>query len=340
MAAHDSAARAGVLLILVLALLLCSCDGGRQAYRFTRFAMGTVIEYVVIANDRDDARRAVDQAHTELERVSRLLWEGNPASEISRLNASCEIGDGSSCDSLQLSDETLRFLERSLDYLEESDGSFDITVGSFLSLYRFSPDSARVPRAGQLDTLIGKLGTRKLAVDWNRISGLRAGVRISVGGVAKGYAVDRAVATLKEAGVSGALVNAGGDLYCLGSNDGTPWRVGIRHPDEPESVIAVLHVTDAAVATSGDYQQFVDVDGVRYHHILDPDNGRPARRARSATVIAVSAERADALATGLFVDGPNGLGFVERARETEGLVLDSLLKQHETTGLARLRSSD
>ena len=158
-------------------------------------------------------------------------------------------------------------------------------------------------------------------------------MRVSVGGIAKGYAVDRAVEELREHRVENALINAGGDLYCLGTNLGRPWRVGIRDPDEPIKVTATVDVTDGAVATSGDYQQYFDVDGPRYHHLLDPATGFPARRSRSATVITTgSTERADALATGLFIHGKEGLDLFDGLPEVEALLIDSAGRRFQTSG--------
>jgi thiamine biosynthesis lipoprotein len=118
-------------------------------------------------------------------------------------------------------------------------------------------------------------------------------------------------------------VNAGGDLYCLGDRTDGPWRVGIRDPDRGDEIVVVLNVADAAVATSGDYQRYFEYDGIRYHHILDPQTGRPARRARSATVIAPTAERADALATAAFVAGPDaGIQLLDGLENAEGMIID------------------
>jgi thiamine biosynthesis lipoprotein len=332
---------ARVNLHLCLAVVLVSCGSEVETHRYTRFAMGTMVEYIVTGVTSEMARAAVDSAHSEVERISDLLWEGNPGSDIARLNGSCEAADGPyGCREISISDETIRFLQRSATYHAETNGAFDVTVGAFLRLYDFVPDAPVVPDSSAVDSALRALGDRSVALSDRSTGRLGPGVRLSVGGVAKGYAVDRATKVLQTLGITGALVNAGGDLYCLGTNSGKPWRVGIRDPDRPGSVVDILELTNRAVATSGDYQLFVDVEGVRYHHLLDPSTGWPARKARSATVVASSTERADALATGLFVGGAATLELIEGLPETEAFLIDPSLEVHATTGLGSLRGQN
>lgn len=283
----------------LLAAVLLSCDAGAddEAYSFTRFAMDTVIEYTIVAADYRTARTAMMRAHEEIERVEMLFWEGSTEGAIFRLNEEGGI----------VEDEVAAFLRRVLEYSAATDGAFDVTVGPFVHLYGFASEAPRIPTADELQAAQRSVGYQHLAVHDNGRVDLPDGMILAVGGVAKGYAVDRAVAVLRDHGVASALVNAGGDLYALGSIEGRPWRVGIRDPDDPQEIVEVLHVADAAVATSGDYQRYLERDGIRYHHVLDPATGRPARLVRSSTVVAPTAEEADALATGLFVQGRAGL---------------------------------
>lgn len=328
---------AGLFAPPILGSLLFGCgQTGNEPHRYTRFAMGTVVEYAVVGVDENVAREAVEKAQTEIERVAGLLWEGDASSDIYRVNASCRSdGLGTSCVPVPVSEETRHFLSRTLSYSTESTGAFDVTVGSFLEFYDFEGENPTPPDTHDIQVVREVLGKHTLAVDSVGLSGFKSGIRLTVGGVAKGYAVDRAVSVLRQSGIRSALVNAGGDLYCLGTNNGEPWRIGIRDPDDPVEVIAVLEMSDAAVATSGDYQQYFEVDGIRYHHLLDPATGLPARRARSATVIAETTERADALATALFVAGQDGLRFIEEANRTEGLLVDVSGRRYTTSGYAR-----
>jgi thiamine biosynthesis lipoprotein len=149
------------------------------------------------------------------------------------------------------------------------------------------------------------------------------GMVIDLGGIAKGYAIDRGIEVLRERGVTMALMNAGGDLRCLGTKaDGTPWRIGVQNPREKTSIVGVIKVSDGAVATSGDYERYFLQDGVRYHHLLDPATGMPARACQSVTIVAQTAEMADVMATAVFVMGPErGLAFIRDHPDIEGMII-------------------
>jgi thiamine biosynthesis lipoprotein len=147
---------------------------------------------------------------------------------------------------------------------------------------------------------------------------------VDLGGIAKGYSIDRAIATLRQHNIQQALVNAGGDIRCLGAKlDGTPWRIGIQHP-RGTGIIGVVELQDAAITTSGDYERMFVQDGVRYHHLFDPQTGRPARGCQSVTILTALAEAADVYSTAVFVMGPErGLAFIERHPELEGMIIQA-----------------
>jgi len=324
--------------LIVLVASGCRTPERGVEYKVTRFAMGTIVEYTIAAGghtagNETAGRDAVDFSHRELERISSLLWEGDSLSAIFQFN--------SSTDSAKVGSEVLAFLERSRQFHEDTHGAFDITIGPVLSLYDFSSEDAKPPATDAITDqleLVGIDGFRRGIGGY--VVKKRPDVSLAVGGVAKGYGVDKAVEVLRTLGVQGALINAGGDLYCLGTNNGRRWRVGIRDPDDQSSIIQVLHVSDEAVATSGDYQQFFMLDGVRYHHILDPTEGRPARGIRSATVIASTTEIADALATAAFILGSRrGIKLLE-ARGVNGLLIDSSGQWHQTDGLSKYFESN
>jgi thiamine biosynthesis lipoprotein len=152
----------------------------------------------------------------------------------------------------------------------------------------------------------------------------KPGMRISLGGIAKGYAVDRAVEVLRESGIQGGIVSAGGDLKAFGKReDGGPWKVGVRNPRDPSKNISVIPVSNLAVATSGDYERYRVVGGRRYHHIIDPRTGYPSRGCMSVTVVTEQALEADALATAVFVLGPErGRALLEKLPDVEGILVD------------------
>ncbi len=318
--------RAYPVLILSLVLAACAQASREKTYTFSQFAMGTVVEYTLVAPSPEAARTAMRQAHDEMLRVARLLWEEDSLSQIYAFNRAAGP--------VALDQETVDFLRRTYDYYTVSDGAFDVTIKPVLDLYDFDAEAPAPPSATDLAERLPYVGMDHLRfLPPSTVEKASSGsVALTVGGVAKGYAVDRAVAVLQAHGIAHAIVNAGGDLYCLGANDGNPWVVGIRHPDDPAAILDTLFLANQAVATSGDYQRYFTYEGTRYHHLLDPTTGRPARRARSATVIAPTTEQADALATALFTTGPDGLALLDSLAGVEGMVVDSTGTQHRSQG--------
>jgi thiamine biosynthesis lipoprotein len=168
----------------------------------------------------------------------------------------------------------------------------------------------------------------------NSIAFAREGVRINLGGIAKGYAVERVIEALRQAGVQSALATAGGDTRLLGDRWGKPWLVGIRNPDDDDGVVTRLALADEAISTSGDYERFFDEDGVRYHHILKPDTGDPARELRSVTVIGPDATLTDGLATSIFVLGAAaGLKLIEGLPDYEAVLIPTSGSLRYSSGL-------
>lgn len=304
------------VVMLAAGLLLSGCGSDAAVtYRFSRFAMDTVVEYSIVSDSPTAARDAMIAAHAEIERVAALLWEDEPESEVfGALHRGTEV-----------SSETCAFLARARGYAGLTDGAFDPTIKPVLDLYGFSDEAPRPPSDTSVVAALEAVGMHRVRVceGSNRIETASSQVGLAVGGIAKGYAVDRAVAVLREYGIRSALVNAGGDLYAMGTRRGKPWRVGIRDPRDPQGVLAVIEVTDQAVATSGDYERFFLADGVRYHHLLNPSDGRPVRNTRSATVLAATTEQADALATGFFVMGAaSAVSAADALADVETLIAD------------------
>jgi thiamine biosynthesis lipoprotein len=208
-------------------------------------------------------------------------------------------------------------LELSLRFAEASGGHFDPTVGPLVDVWGFRPDSEpAVPSPQALQTALDKVGWRDLHVD--RASGtaelLRPGMAVDLGGIAKGYAVDLAVKALRDSGVSSAILDVGGEIYTLGLRpDGKQWLVGIQHPRTSDELIGSLPLSDAGVATSGDYQRDFESGGRRYHHLLDPFTGYPAEGMLSISIVSVSGAEGDAASTASFVLGPDeALPFAEK----------------------------
>lgn len=261
--------------------------------------MGTLAEVAVRHPNEAWAQKGIDAALAELRRVDRTMSRFRPDSEIGLANASAGQGMVTVCD------DTAAVLAASLAWARASEGRFDPCLGRVAELWhvdgrREPPTDVEVAQAGRGNHFEALEIERTGSV--SRAALTRAGVAVDLGGIAKGYGVDLAAQALRDHGIFNALVNVGGDLVALGVDENDdPWRVGVRSPDHVEQVVDVLHVSDRAVATSGDYLQYFQFGGRRYHHLLDPVSGEPRRTGmRSLTVEAACCMDADAAATALF----------------------------------------
>jgi thiamine biosynthesis lipoprotein len=272
----------------------------QRLVRRTLPIMGTFGEVAVVHRDERYAQGAIDAAFQEMRRVESVLTRFRPDSEIGRANLSAFAAPQN------VSAETSQVLQTALHWADLTAGAFDPCLGQAVALWDFH-NRTQPPEADD----VRRFALRGLyqALELGRSRGKdvvlfhEEDMQIDLGGIGKGYGVDRAVEALRSWGVGSALVNVGGDLYAIGaSEDGDPWKVGVRSPDDPNALVATLDMTDRAVATSGDYHQFFEHGGRRYHHLLDPATGEPSQGAlRSVTVAAESCIDADAGATTAFV---------------------------------------
>ena len=292
--------------------------------------MGTSLQITALGADAALLEEAIAAAVAELKRVEDRFTTWRP-SELTRLND--KAGQGPQ----EVSREQARLIARALEIGELTRGAFDVTFKSFGRLWDFKAKPPVVPTAEQIKQALGRVGYRKVEVDLeaNTVS-LPAGTAIGLGGIAKGYGVDRAMRALMKRGIKHALVNAGGDLKALGRKQGAAWEIAIKHPRERERVLAVLPVSNVCVVTSGDYERFYEHEGKRYHHILDPRTGYPSQGCMSATVVAPDAAFADALATAMCVLGPKeGLAIVESLPRVEAILVGLDGTVHLSKGLPR-----
>lgn len=273
--------------------------GRRRLVRRKVPTMGTLAEVAVAGRDPDGARRAVEAALDQLRLVDRAMSRFDDDSEVGRVNAA-DPGRP-----VRVSPGTARVLEAALRWAEGSGGRFDPCLGAASEAWRV--ERRREPlAAGEARRWASEGLWRTLELD--RSAGApavrlhRPEAALDLGGIAKGYGVDRAVQALRRHGVRDALVSAGGDLYALGtSEDGDPWEVGVRDPSDPARTLQTLRISDRAVATSGDYEAGFDHGGRRYHHLLDPATGEPRRTpVHSLTIAADDCMTADAAATAAF----------------------------------------
>jgi FAD:protein FMN transferase len=284
---------------LVVAGLPSAIRGRPVLVRRSLPVMGTVAEVAVVHRDEAYAQRAISAALDALRWVDATMTRFDAASDVGRANLRAAR------EAVAITPETAEVLAESLRWAKASGGLFDPTIGRAIQLWNVGQRREPVA-AAESRRLAGRGLWQALELD---SQGGRPVVRfrdeqvaLDLGGIAKGYGVDRAVAALRDFGIGNALVNVGGDLYALGhSPEGDAWRVGIQSPDDPARLAGTLHVADAAVATSGDYLQYFQHGGRRYHHLLDPRTGEPRRTGvRSLTVTAPSCMAADAAATAAF----------------------------------------
>ena len=290
--------------------------------------MGTAIRCELWHGDAVEAERALDAVMAEMHRIDRLMSPYKDDSELSRINR--DAGRRA----VPVGAELFALIERSLQFSQMSDGAFDITFASVGQLYDYrhgvAPDAAALERARQA------IGWRHLQLDAGQrtIRFGRDGMRIDLGGFAKGHVVDTSIAILKRLGLRHAMVAAGGDSHVLGDRHGRPWSIAIRDPRDPKRVVAVLPLQDTSISTSGDYERFFEEGGVRYHHILDPKTGRSPHAVRSVTIIASSATRTDGLSKTVFILGPEkGLAFIDSLPDADAIVIAANGKVSYSKGL-------
>ena len=320
-------------LLPIAAALLLASSGLSQASSVMRervaSVMGTSLEIRVIGEDPQVLEEVLDEALKEIQRVEDVMTDWRP-SQLEDLNNAA--GKGPQVVSI----EVFELIERSLKISELTGGAFDVTYAGAGQLWDFKSDPPRIPSDQAIIVALKNVGWKRLMLDSKKHSvDLPANMRIGLGGIAKGYGVDRAMKVLLDRGIKHGMVNAGGDLKALGTKFGKPWEIAIRHPRQRDRVLALLPVSNVCVVTSGDYERFIEVDGKRYHHIIDPRTGYPSTGCMSATVSAPVALLADSLATALCVLGPEeGLKLIETLPRVEAMVVGLDGKVRYSSGLA------
>jgi thiamine biosynthesis lipoprotein len=290
--------------------------------------MGTRISVEVELDDPQQAKACMDQVFTEMRRIDALMSPYKPDSELARLNREAARRP------VPVSRELFDLIRRAQTISEWSDGAFDITFASAGFLYDYR--RRRHPDAVRLQQAVAVIDYRQLQLDTATVSigFARPGVKIDLGGIAKGHAVDKGIAILRHCGVQNGLVTAGGDSRILGDKGGRPWMMGVRHPRDPKGVAVVLPLSDTAISTSGDYERYFVVDGKRYHHILSPGTGQPVTGILSTTVIGPDATTTDALSTTVFVLGvERGLKLINNLPGFDALWIDAGGRVHYSEGL-------
>ena len=311
---------AGIMALVIIAAALYTFLGrdDLRRVRETRFFMDTVVEMQVVHEEPETIMGEAFEAMLELEAKTDRF---NPESDVSKINESAGKGP------VQVDEEVMAIIKKGLEWGDKTDGLFTIAIAPLMDLWGFGYDQEPdLPDEKQIEAILPRISLDGIGVfpEENKIE-IGEGMEIDLGGIAKGAVVDRGMEVLKENGVYGAFINAGGDIRVYGQKeDRTSWRVGIRDPrvDERQHLEDfIVEAEKGAIVTSGDYERYFRVDGERFHHILDPRTGYPARGLRSATIIGPSCAVADVLSTAAFMMGENALNFVEEIPEYEGLFI-------------------
>jgi len=283
---------------LLLGLLLVVTPARAEWRDRTDAIMGTRIYVEVWSDEATKGDAAIDAVMADMRRIDELMSHYKPESQLSQINARAAQ------EPVQVDAELFDLIKLSTHYSVITEGAFDITYASVGHLYDY-PHHVK-PTEEQIKAALPGVNWRNMLLDpvHHTVRFEHAGMRIDLGGIGKGYAVDRGIAILQARGFQHALVTAGGDSRIIGDRMGRPWVIGIRNPDDKDQVVTRIPIVNSAMSTSGDYERYFDEGGIRYHHIIDPRTGHSASKVRSATILGPTATETDGMSKTAFVLGP------------------------------------
>lgn len=310
-----------IISLITAVLLVCITEyaGRPPVIERTEQMMGTYATITIIDSDTTRANLAMDAAFGEIKRVEELMSRYNESSEVSSLNR-----NGTNWTAL--SRDTINVLKKAEYYSELANGSFDITCNPLLDLWMVKVKvEGRMPTPEEIAEVRELVGYKHLIIDEDRSRARfdKEGMSITLGGIAKGYAIDCACEKLIEAGMKHALVNIGGDMRAVGDRNGVPWEVALQNPRNKSEYITIITLDNESVATSGDYERYFFEEEKRVHHIVDPKTGYSAEECISVTVITKNCTDADALSTTVFVMGPEKGKALLDELGVKGLIISS-----------------
>lgn len=325
-----------VFSFLIAILLLSGCE--KQVFKpmsRTAFLMDTVVKISVYqaSVSEEFCQAAMDSTFSLLKQIEKKVSMHIDGSDVSRVN------DNAGISGVPCSNETMEIIQTALNMADQSQGIFDPTVGVLKTLWNFEGDNPSVPPLDEIQSDLALVNYQNVICSHDTVQLNKTGMQLDLGGLAKGYIIDRAMYTLKKMGITAGIVDAGGDLRTWGrKSDRSQWKVGIRHPrSENMDLIGVIESDAKSIATSGDYERYFFENGKRYHHLIDPRTGFPADTCVSVTIVTETSMLADAYATMLFIMGPHaGIRFIEQVPDVEALIIyqeDDSLKHVMTRGM-------
>ena len=303
-------------------------------YKADKKLMGSAFQFIVNAETDEAGQQWIDDCIKEVSRIEKLITEFSEDSETALVNKNAGI-----C-AIQVSDEMYQLVERCIRISKLTNGNFDITAGILKGLYNFKNAAFELPTSGRIQEELEKTGYQNVRLlSNNRIFLEKKGMRIGFGAIGKGYAANKTMKLMQQKGVTGGVINASGDLCTWGNKwDGTIWKAGIVNPNSPDEILLWLQLNGLSIATSGNYEQYFDLNGVRYSHNINPKSGRPVRDIKSVSVVSPHAELSDALATAITVMGvKNGLALIAQLPKTHCVIIDERDQVFYSNNIERVR---
>lgn len=317
-----------LLILSIFSIFLSACSNEQElpSAKKSRFLMDTLVQ---MQAHGENAEEAVEESMERIKELENLMSKTLEISEIYQIN-------NNPGERIEISDDTKLVLENSLHYAEITDGKFDPTIGVLVDLWGIGTEDARVPSDSEIENALKNIGYQKLNIYDNQAE-IEEGVKLDLGGIAKGYAADEVKEITEKHNVNSAFINLGGNVLVIGNKvDGSKWKVGIQDPRQGRgSVMAIIEASDKTIVTSGNYERYFEEDGKVYHHILDPDTGYPAdTNLLSVSIVSDNSFDADALSTSVYILGlEKGMKFIENMEEVEVMFITNELEVYLSSGL-------
>ncbi len=319
-----------IFLLILSTLFLLSCSKSPKMVEEERFAFGTLIKIIIYDSDEKKAKKSIAAAFQEIERIDNKLNTRNENSVFYILNQD-------PLNPVEIDEEALYLLKEVGKFYKMSGGKYDISIAPLMEVWGFSDISRdSLPTQKELSDAKALVNYEELIVDGGKIRLSKEGQRLDTGSFLKGYAISKAKEKLEDEGIKSAFISSISSIETVGKKLDSPWRIGVQNPENPSELLKILEIDGKAVGVSGDYQTYIEIDGKRYHHILDKTTGYPVTDKKMVVVVAENAFLADMLSTAFFgMEIEDGLNSVEKLANTELLIVDDKMNLHYSSGMKK-----